>query len=181
MIAFLLESVKQRGYQRRIIELLALKALALQQTGEIEPALLTLENAFSLAEPEGYQRTFVDEGEPMARLLYQVVAHKIYPVYAGRLLQAISEEDQRIKSPEKPKTKGLIEPLSDRELEILELIAQGLSNDEIAGRLYISLSTVKGHTTNIFSKLGVKNRTQAVTWARSLGLIATDSFNSHLP
>jgi LuxR family maltose regulon positive regulatory protein len=108
----------KRGYQRRIIEILALKALALQQMGEVEPALLTLEKALSLAEPEGYQRTFVDEGEPMARLLYQAVAHKIHPVYSGRLLEVLSEESQRFKPSEKRLIEGLIDPPAS-ELEIL--------------------------------------------------------------
>ena len=110
----------------------------------------------------------------MARLLYQAIAHGISSEYAGRLLGAFSEESQRIESAAQSPAGRLIEPLSQRELEVLGLIAEGLSNAEIARRLYISLSTVKGHTTNIFGKLGVRNRTGAVTRARSLGLLPPD-------
>jgi LuxR family maltose regulon positive regulatory protein len=177
MIAALQELIEKRGFQRRIIEILVLKAIAQHQNGDIEPAMQTLGKAFSLAEPEGYFRIFVDEGEPMARLLYQAVAQKISPVYAGRLLAVLSDETQRGKPAEKPLADKLIEPLSERELEVLGLIAQGLTNGEIASRLHLSLSTVKGHTTNIFGKLAVKNRTQAVARARSLGLIASDSLS----
>jgi LuxR family maltose regulon positive regulatory protein len=140
----------------------------------MDQALQILGNALSLAEAEGYQRVFVDEGEPMAQLLYQAIAHNISPVYAGRLLKVVSEEMLATTSREEPSIAGLIEPLSKRELEVLALIAQGFSNDEIAGQLYISLSTVKGHTTNIFGKLNVHNRTQAVSQARRLGLVPQD-------
>lgn len=174
MIVFLQGLVEKRGFQRRIIEILALKALALHQKGDLEGALQAIAKALSLAELEGYQRTFVDEGQPMARLLYQAIAHGISSEYAGRLLGAFSEESQRIESAAQSPAGRLIEPLSQRELEVLGLIAEGLSNAEIARRLYISLSTVKGHTTNIFGKLGVRNRTGAVTRARSLGLLPPD-------
>jgi LuxR family maltose regulon positive regulatory protein len=174
LITFLQELAEKKGYQRRIIELLVLKALARQQQGQVDQALLSIGKALSLAEPEGYQRTFVDEGEPMARLLYQAVARKISPVYAGRLLEVLSEESQGVESSRKSLADGLIETLSERELEVLHLIAEGLSNGEITARLYISLSTVKGHAANIFGKLGVRNRTQAVARARSLGLLVVD-------
>ncbi len=170
MINFLQSLAEKRGYQRRIIELLILKAIALHQTGALDQALSALGKALSLAEPEGYQRTFVDEGEPMAKLLYQAVAREVSPVYAGRLLGVLTEESQSVRSPGNSPEEGLIEALSERELEVLQWMAAGLSNIEIAGRLYISLSTVKGHIAKIFGKLGVKNRTQAVARARSLGL-----------
>jgi LuxR family maltose regulon positive regulatory protein len=173
MINFLQFLAEKRGYQRRIIELLILKAIALHQTGTLDQALSALGEALSLAEPEGYQRTFVDEGEPMAKLLYQAVTSEVSPVYAGRLLGVLTEESQSVRSPGNSPEEGLIEALSERELEVLQWIAAGLSNSEIAGRLYISLSTVKGHTAKIFGKLGVKNRTQAVAQARSLGLFTT--------
>lgn len=171
MLAFLQDLVEKRSFQRRIIEILALKARALHQKGDLDQALQELARALALAEPEGYQRTFVDEGEPMARLLYQAVARGISPEYAGRLLAALAQESPQAPPAGKAPAGDLVEPLSERELEVLGLIAEGLSNGEIASRLYISLSTVKGHTTNIFGKLGVKNRTQAVARARSLGLL----------
>ena len=163
--------IEKRKHQRRLIEVLALKSLALHQHGLLEQALQTLEQALSMAEPEGFLRTFVDEGEPMARLLYQAAARRIFPAYAGKLLAVLAEESQSSQPPSRLPSEPLIEPLSERELEVLRLIAEGLSNSEIARRLHISLSTVKGHTSNIFGKLGVKNRTQAVAQARSLALL----------
>ena len=171
MITLLQTLVEKRGHQRRIIELSALKALALHQNGEVDQALQALGQALSLGEPEGYQRTFVDEGEPMARLLYIAVDRGISPAYAGRLLAVLAQESQVRETSPPPSDGDLIEPLSARELEVLALLSEGLTNGEIAGRLYISLSTVKGHTANIFGKLGVNNRTQAVARARTLGLL----------
>jgi LuxR family maltose regulon positive regulatory protein len=172
MVALLQEKLADYGQSRRNLELLVLKALALHQKGEKEEALESLGQALQLAEPEGYQRTFVDEGEPMARLLYQAVSRGISPAYAGNLLKAITGEIQISAKTNRTPPGDLIEPLSGRELEVLRLIAEGLTNQEIARRLYISLSTVKGHTTNIFAKLGVATRTQAVARARGLGILA---------
>lgn len=174
LISPLQELIEKRGYQRRIIEILVLKALALQQKGVIDQALQALGNALFLAEPEGYQRIILDEGEPIAKLLYQAVAQKIVPQYAGKLLAVFSAENQNVTDTRISMSGEMIEPLSQRELEVLRLIAEGLSNREIAQRLVISLSTVKGHTTNIFGKLGVKNRTQATARSRSLGILAPD-------
>ena len=172
MLSFLHEWVKERGYKRRIIEILALKALALDQKGFLDESLQTLSQAFILAEPEGYQRIFVDEGEPMARLLYKAITNNISPAYSNKLLQVLMAEKENSRRLENTFDGNLVEPLSPRELEVLHLIDTGLSNDEIAVRLFISLSTVKGHTTNIFGKLNVKNRTQAVARAHDLGLLS---------
>lgn len=174
MLTFLQELVEKRSFQRRIIEILTLKALALHQMGDLDQALQAIGKALALAEPEGYQRIFVDEGEPMARLLYKAIARGISPDYAGRLLAVLVQESLEAPPAGEVPASDLVEPLSERELEVLGLVTEGLSNGEIASRLYISLSTVKGHTTNIFGKLGVKNRTQAVTRARSLGLLPLD-------
>ncbi len=171
MAVLLQQQLLNYGQSRRNLELLVLKALASQQKGDIEEALNSLSQALILAEPEGYQRTFVDEGEPMARLLYQAVARGISADYAGRLLAVITRENPPgAKSGQIP-SGDLIEPLSQRELEILHLIAEGLTNQQIAARLYITLSTVKGHAANIFAKLGVNSRTQAAARARSLGIL----------
>jgi LuxR family maltose regulon positive regulatory protein len=145
--------------------------LALRAMGKADPALQTIGKALALAESEGYQSAFVDEGEPMARLLYQASAQGISPGYAGKLLAVLSRKVQAPAPPPNSPAADLVEPLSARELEVLQLIATGLSNSEIASRLYISLSTVKGHTSSIYGKLGVKNRSQAVAHARSLGLL----------
>jgi LuxR family transcriptional regulator, maltose regulon positive regulatory protein len=136
------------------------------------------------AEPEGYVRLFVDAGLPVARLLYQAIEHDLSPEYARRLLAAFPETDwlpqldqgrqlDRGPQPDRPApaTEDLIEPLSDREVEVLRLIDQGLSNSEIAAKLVLSTGTVKVHSHNIFSKLGVSSRTQAVNKARALGLL----------
>ncbi len=174
MLTFLQEQAEQRGQLRRVIEVLALKALALQAMGNTDLALQTIGKALALAAPEGYQSAFVDEGEPMARLLYQASAQGISPGYAGKLLATLSRDVQTPAPSSTSSAADLVEPLSARELEVLQLIAEGLSNNEIANRLYISLSTVKGHTSHIYGKLGVKNRSQAVAYAHSLGLIKPD-------
>ncbi|MBU0494358.1 MAG: LuxR C-terminal-related transcriptional regulator [Chloroflexi bacterium] len=163
----LLHAAEKRGRMRRVVELLALHALAFQSQGDAEGALAPLARSLTLAEPEGYIRTFVDEGPPMATLLRQAAMRGIAPAYVGQLLAAFEASE-----PETIPTQPLVEPLSERELEVLGLIAQGLSNREIAGRLVISLSTVKGHTANIYGKLGVNSRTQAVAQARALGILS---------
>jgi LuxR family maltose regulon positive regulatory protein len=121
-----------------------------------------------LAEPEGYARVFIDEEEPMAHLLRQSADLGIAPSYVGQLL-AVLDPDRR----ERPAIdmSSLVEPLSDRELEVLDLLADGLTNPEIARRLYISLPTVKSHTRNIYGKLDVHTRTDAVARARKLGIL----------
>jgi LuxR family maltose regulon positive regulatory protein len=149
-----------------VIEYEILIALAVQTLGQSEKALQALERALALAEPEGFVRIFVDEGEPMAHLLYEAAAGRIRPEYAGRLLAAFPTA-----APPESKRAEMVEPLSERELEVLRLIAEGLSNEEIAQRLVLSLPTVKWHTGNIYGKLGVKNRTQAVATARTLGIL----------
>ncbi len=171
MLAFLQTQPGQSRQLRRVLEVLALQALASQDKGDLDAALLALGEALVLAEPEGYQRAFLDEGEPMARLLYQALDRGLSPAYAGKLLAALSAQMTAPAPPQSGPGSALIEPLSGRELEVLRLLAEGLSNAEIAHRLYISLSTVKSHTANIFGKLGVKNRTQAVALARTLNLL----------
>ncbi len=141
--------------------------------GDTTRALGKLEHAFKLAEPEGFVRTFVDEGPPMARLLYEALARGIAPDYARRLLSAFPVTEAEQAAPLETQARGsdLIEPLSERELEVLTLIAEGLTNPEIASRLFLALNTVKTHTRNIYGKLGVHNRTQAVAKAQALGVL----------
>ena len=131
-----------------------------------------LGDALALAEPGGFIRLFVDEGTPMAHLLSDAAAHGLMPDYVGKLLAVCEAEEQKSEdksylSPAQP----LIEPLSQRELEVLRLIAQGLSNREISERLFLALITVKGHNQRIFGKLQVQRRTEAVARARELGLL----------
>jgi LuxR family maltose regulon positive regulatory protein len=166
-------AAKAGGRVGRVIEILVLRALALQAQGDAAQALACLEDALTLAEPEGYVRIFVDEGPPMARLLYEAVTRGIAPDYARRLLAAfpVTEPEQTGPSKTHAPTPDLIEPLSERELEVLQLIAEGLTNPEIASRLFLALNTVKTHSRNIYGKLGVHSRTQAVARARALGIL----------
>jgi LuxR family maltose regulon positive regulatory protein len=155
-----------------VIEILVLQALAHEAQGNIPLAFVPLDRALALAEPEGYVRIFVDEGMPMAQLLSEAVAHGIMPDYVGKLLAEFEAEGQKNEDKSYlPSTQPLIEPLSQRELEVLQLIAQGLSNREISERLFLALSTVKGHNRIIFGKLQVQRRTEAVARARELGLV----------
>jgi LuxR family maltose regulon positive regulatory protein len=158
-----------------LVELLALQAAAHREQGDTERALAVLERTLQLAEPEGYVRVFVEAGEPMARLLYEAASRGLAANYVGRLLAAfppVPKAPAVDLSVAPPYREELVEPLSPRELEVLGLLAQGLSNRQIAERLVISLSTVKGHTSNIYTKLAVGSRTQAVARARALGLLA---------
>jgi LuxR family maltose regulon positive regulatory protein len=169
----LLEAAEAGDRTTRVIEILNLQALALQAAGSAEGALVPLERALSLAEPPGFVGTFVDEGPPMARLLYEAAGRGIAPHFARCLLAAFPtpEPEPAPPSPSPSQEFDLVEPLSERELEVLRLVAEGLTNREIAARLYLSLNTVKGHTRNIYGKLGVHSRTQAVARARALGLL----------
>jgi LuxR family maltose regulon positive regulatory protein len=155
----------------KVIEILLLQALALQAADDLAESLARLERALSLAEPEGFIRIFVDEGPQMARLLYEAAIRGIAPDYAQRLLAAFP-----VAAPEQPaesKIPGsdLIEPLSERELEVLQLIGDGLSNQDVGEKLFISLHTVKAHTRNIYGKIGAHSRTEAVAKARAFGIL----------
>jgi LuxR family maltose regulon positive regulatory protein len=151
-----------------VIEILALQALALQRQGDILPAVTALERALSLAKPEGYVRIFVDEGEPMAELLRHAAYRGIAPTYVAKLLAAFELEGLAV-SPSN--LQPLIEPLSERELEVLRLLTTHLSSTEIADELVISVNTVRSHIKSIYSKLNVHSRMDAVQRARELELL----------
>jgi LuxR family maltose regulon positive regulatory protein len=169
----LLEAAETGGHTSRAIEILLLQALALQAGGDTAGAMTTLERALRLAEPRGFVRAFVDEGPPMARLLHEAAARGIAPEYARRLLAAflVAQPEQADRPTTQAPEAEMVEPLSKRELEVLQLIAEGLTNREIAARLFLSLNTVKAHTRNIYGKLNVHSRTQAVVRSQQLGLL----------
>jgi LuxR family maltose regulon positive regulatory protein len=169
----LLHASEAAGWTALVIEFLAYQALALQGQGNTSQAITALERALSLAEPGGFVRLFVDEGELMGRLLREAAARGISPEYVSKLLAAfdVSGYGGVGEIPPQPHTQPLIEPLSERELEVLRLIASGLSNREIAEELVVATSTVKTHINNIYRKLDVSSRTQAVARARMLNLV----------
>jgi len=156
------------------LKTIALLAAALQMSGETGKAIRQLDTIYSLAEAENFIRLFVDEGEPMRQVLTEAARQGIEPEYTARLLDAFVSQAGVSHSIRKEKVgQMLVEPLSPREMEVLELIARGLSNREIGERLFLALSTVKGHSRVIFDKLQVQRRTEAVAKARELGLLDT--------
>jgi LuxR family maltose regulon positive regulatory protein len=154
-----------------LIQVQVLQALAWQAAGQASPAMEVLAQALMQAEPEGYVRTFVDEGRPMAALLQRALARSVAPGYTARLLSAFPALDREGQPSSIAEPFPLPEPLSPRELEVLRLLASGASNHEIAEELSIALTTARKHVSNIIGKLGVKNRTQAVSRGRDLGLL----------
>jgi LuxR family maltose regulon positive regulatory protein len=149
------------------IEILILQALALQATEDVPAALLPLERTLALAEPEGYVRTFVDEGAPLGALLQAAAKRGVAPAYVRALLAAFGPGEDRTRIDQ-----GLIEPLSERELDVLRLLGTDLDGPEIARELVVSLHTVRSHTKSIYAKLGVNNRRAAVSRAAELDLLA---------
>jgi LuxR family maltose regulon positive regulatory protein len=150
----LLQAAEEGLWMNSVIEILVLQALARQARGDITGALVPLEAALTLAEPEGYVRIFMDEGKPMAELLKR----------AGKNKSSFLEKQAVSRQP-------LIEPLSEHELEVLRLLKTELSGPEIARERSVSLSTVRTHTQHIYAKLGVNNRRAAVRRAEELGLL----------
>ena len=160
----LLRAAEDGGRTRSAIEIRVLQALAHQARGDVPAALASLEPALTLAEPEGYVRVFVAEGPPMMSLLKAAAKKGITPAYVRRLLGAGTTQDSR------PTQHGLVEPLSERELDVLRLLGSELDGPDIARQLFVSLNTVRSHTKNIYAKLGVNNRRAAVRRAEELGL-----------
>lgn len=169
-----MEQAQASGLMFNVARLLILDALALYAQGETESAIATLKRALALAEPENYVRSFLDLGKPMEEFLLwslesPALSEPRSRAYVSRLLSHFAA-DLPSKSSQ-PSGSTLIEPLTERELKILQLINQGLSNREISERLFLALSTVKGYNRIIFDKLQVQSRTEAVACARQLGLL----------
>lgn len=163
-----------------LIEILSLRAVALQKQGKAEEALTVLERALTLARPGGFIFPFLELGPPLADLLNRLVKKNVVVDYIGEILSAFSNEetgtgqdvsdDQSVQR-SSLSNQALVEPLTNRELEIIDLLAQRMSNKEIAEKLFISPETVKRHTINIYQKLGVNSRREAVDKAHALGLL----------
>lgn len=175
LLASLHQQAKAKSWEDERLKVMVRQAIALQADGKKDKAVQLLGEALALAEPGGFIRLFVDEGLPMAQLLSEAAAQGIMPDYVDKLSAAFEVEKQRSAGespfPTSLSVQPLIEPLSQRELEVLQLIAQGLSNREIAERLFLALDTVKGHNRRIYGKLQVQRRTEAVARARKLGLL----------
>ena len=169
--------MEARGWADERLKTMVLQAVACHLDGRKEQAAQVLGEALALAEPGGFMRLFVDEGPPMTELLSSAAAQGARPDYAHKLLAACAAEKMAdwpaaVRAPQLPLVRAsLVEPLSGRELEVLRLIAQGLSNQEIGARLFLALDTVKGHNRRIFDKLQVQRRTEAIARAGELGLL----------
>lgn len=160
------ESAESGNRNGSLIEILMLQALLYYADGDIPTALAGLKSALLLAEPEGYIRLFIDEGTPMQNLFNDVLTQGDSSDYIDRLLSAFDEA-----TPQIPKQVSLLDPLSERELEVLQLLTTDLTGPEIARELMVSLSTMRTHTRSIYSKLDVNSRRIAVRRAHELGLL----------
>jgi LuxR family maltose regulon positive regulatory protein len=164
---------EKSGRLARVIELNLFKAVALNKMGKPKDALAALETCLALTEPEGYLRLFLELGEDVADLLQGVRTEGELGEYVSKLLAAFNGQQVGIKSDAEtiPSQFVLIESLTERELEVLRLMCEGCSNQQIADTMIVSVNTVKKHTSNIYGKLGVRNRAQAVLHAREIKLI----------
>jgi LuxR family maltose regulon positive regulatory protein len=144
-----------------------LDAMAHWREGDRTQAMIAFERSLRLAEPEGYVRLFIDYGHPVVQLLHEAGRRNILPDYVAQLLVAAGNGSFGAI----PRGPTLAEPLSDREQDVLSLMAAGLTNREIADTLSIAAETVKKHTSSIYGKLGVANRTEAAAKARDLALL----------
>lgn len=170
LLSRLQQAAEAEGRGRSVIEILILQALARQAQGDLEGATAVLDQALTLAEPERYVRLFVDEGAAIRPLLAACLTRGAASEYTTRLMQAIDPTPDTDAAPPDP-NQLLIEPLSEREIEVLALLGDGMTNQAIADELVIALSTVKKHVNNILGKLHVGNRTQAVSRAQALNIL----------
>jgi len=169
------EQLVQKDWQDELLKVMVLQAVAYHLHGDKGKAFELLGKTLLMAEKGGFIRLFVDEGIPMFRLLSDAAEQGVFSEYTAGLLAAFAFEAQ--KNEDKPEgshaalVQLMIEPLSQRELEVLRLISRGLSNQEICEVLFLALNTVKGHNRRIFEKLQVRSRTEAIARARDLGLL----------
>ncbi len=173
LLGRLLKEAEKNGRMASVLEILVLQSLAEGGRGENLRALASLEKALSLAGPEGHVQIFLDEGPPMAHLLEKALSRGLAVDDVHRLLVAFSEQAAAPPAPAIPPLDRVefVEPLSEREREVLQLLADGLTNQDVADRLVLSLHTVKAHARNIYAKLGVSNRTQAAARGKALGIL----------
>jgi LuxR family maltose regulon positive regulatory protein len=171
-------AAESRGHRRRLVEALAVRALAHERLGQSAEALEQLTRALALAEPAGFTRTFVDLGPDLARLLGVLVRTGVAPVYIGRLLRDfVASPVHRPAAAEAAARREqaqarLVEPLTERELTVVRLLGQRLSYAEIAAELTVAPSTVKTHVNHIYGKLGANGRKEAIVTADRLGLMS---------
>jgi LuxR family maltose regulon positive regulatory protein len=183
---------KKQDRAGSLIEIQALRALALADMDDEPGALSALATALRLGEPHGYIRVFANEGRSMAALLERLSSGPLVSgqdgrssvAYIARLQRAIEADAERLVGSSRARARGsvpgLVEGLSERELEVLALLAAGRANREIADELYVTLHTVKKHITHILGKLGAANRTEAAARARDLGLLDQPD-TAHVP
>jgi LuxR family maltose regulon positive regulatory protein len=165
------QQARAAGRLAQAIEIGVLRALAWQAQGRTDAALESVERSLSWAESAGYVRLFLEAGSGMIPLLRRAAARGIRPAYVNRLVAAFeAEKKESVPVPQIPDSQPLVEPLTPREIEVLRLICEGLSNREIAERLTVTLNTVKKHSSHIYGKLGVTSRAQAIVRAGELGL-----------
>jgi LuxR family maltose regulon positive regulatory protein len=161
-----------RGWKDEWLKGLVLKSVAFYHLDETQQGLDSLSKALALAEPGGLIRVFLEGGKPIAKLLSKIHAQNDFHDYAGKLLDSFGEFQMRKQRRMNESTgEVFFEPLSGREQEVLQMIAQGLSNQQICDRLFLALDTVKGHNRRIFDKLQVRSRTEAAVRARELGIL----------
>jgi len=173
LLSTLREQAEAKDWKDEGLKVMILQSVAHHAQGENEKSVQLVGEALALAVPGGFIRIFVDEGPPMARLLHKVLSQGVFPDYVRSLLAAFPTDEAERTAPASTKAgrANSPDPLSEREREVLRLIAEGLANQEIADRLFLSPLTIKVHARNINDKLGVRNRTQAVAKGRALGIV----------